>query len=80
MAASCSTSPATERRKDDGRAGGHHQRRIPERNAECLFDVDVPEPSPPYQTHYAVTADGQRFLVNTLIDQPSRPGLTVMLN
>jgi eukaryotic-like serine/threonine-protein kinase len=44
-----------------------------------LFDVDVPEATAPYPGHYAVTADGQRFLVNTVIDQPTRP-LTVILN
>jgi WD40 repeat protein len=46
----------------------------------ALFDVEVPEPTAPYPTHYAVTADGQRFLVNTVIDQPTRPALTVILN
>ena len=46
----------------------------------ALFDVDVPEPNEPYPTHYAVTADGQRFLVNTVVDQPTRPALTVILN
>ena len=30
--------------------------------------------------HYVVTADGQRFLVNTVINQPTRPALTVILN
>jgi Tol biopolymer transport system component len=46
----------------------------------ALFDVAIPEPSPPYQTDYAVTADGRRFLVNTVVDQPTRPALTVILN
>jgi Tol biopolymer transport system component len=46
----------------------------------ALFDVAVPEPTAPYPTDYAVTADGQRFLVNTVIDQPTRPALTVILN
>jgi len=45
-----------------------------------LFDVEVPEPNPPFTTDYAVTADGQRFLVNTVIDQPTHPALTVILN
>jgi len=27
-----------------------------------------------------VTADGQRFLVNTVVDQPTHPALTVILN
>ena len=46
----------------------------------ALFDVEVPEASQPYPNHYVVSADGQRFLVNTLIDQPTRPALTVVLN
>jgi Tol biopolymer transport system component len=46
----------------------------------ALFDVDVPEPIPPFPTDYAVTADGQRFLLNTVVDQPTRPALTVLLN
>jgi Tol biopolymer transport system component len=45
-----------------------------------LFDVDVPEASAPYPRDYAVTADGQHFFVNTVIDQPIRPALTVILN
>jgi eukaryotic-like serine/threonine-protein kinase len=45
-----------------------------------LFDVAVPEPTAPYPTDYAVIADGQRFLVNTVVDQPMRPALTVILN
>jgi len=45
-----------------------------------LFDVEVPEPNPPFPTDYALTADGQRFLVNTVVDQPTRPALTVILN
>ena len=46
----------------------------------ALFDVEVPEANPPYATDYAVTADGQRFFVNTVVDQPTRPALTVILN
>ena len=46
----------------------------------ALFDVEVPEPSAPYPTDYAVTPNGQRFLVNTVVDQPTRPALTVILN
>ena len=46
----------------------------------ALFDVDVPETSAPYPGDYAVTADGQRFFVNTVVDQPTRPALTVILN
>jgi hypothetical protein len=46
----------------------------------ALFEVEAPESVAPYPTHYAVTADGQRFLVNMVLDQPTRPALTVMLN
>jgi serine/threonine protein kinase/Tol biopolymer transport system component len=46
----------------------------------ALFGVDVPEPTAPYPNQYVVTADGQRFLVNTIVDQPTRPALTVILN
>ena len=47
---------------------------------QALFDVGVPEPSAPYPSDYAVTGDGQRFFVNTVVDQPTRPALTVILN
>ncbi len=46
----------------------------------ALFDVQMPEPTPPYPTDYAVAMDGQRFLVNTVVDQPLRPALTVIVN
>ena len=46
----------------------------------ALFDVDIPPATEPYPTDYAVTADGRRFLVNTVVDQPTRPALTVILN
>ena len=36
--------------------------------------------SPPYPTDYAVTMDGQRFLVNTVVEQPARAALTVIVN
>jgi hypothetical protein len=45
----------------------------------ALFDVEIPEPDAPFPTDYAVTPDGQRFLVNELVDEASRPALTVML-
>jgi hypothetical protein len=48
--------------------------------AQPLFDVDVPESNAPYPNDYAVSADGQRFLINTLADQPNGPLLTVVLN
>jgi hypothetical protein len=38
--------------------------------SHALFDVEVPEPNPPYPTDYAITADGQRFLVNIAGSRP----------
>ena len=46
----------------------------------ALFDVDLPEPTAPYPGDYAVSADGQRFLLNTLVDQPQAPPMTIVLN
>ena len=34
--------------------------------ARALFNVEIPEAVAPYRSDYAVTADGQKFLVNTL--------------
>jgi serine/threonine protein kinase/Tol biopolymer transport system component len=45
-----------------------------------LFEVGLPEPIPPYTGDYAVSADGQRFLLNAVVDQPNTPPLTVVLN
>jgi hypothetical protein len=45
-----------------------------------LFDVEMLEASAPFPTEYAVSADGQRFLVNTVIEQASHPTLTAVLN
>ena len=39
----------------------------------------MPERAPPYPTDYAVARDGQRFLINTVVDQPTRPALTAEL-
>jgi hypothetical protein len=46
----------------------------------ALFDLEVAEPTAPYPADYTVSADGQRFLVNTVVDQPVRQSLTVILN
>ena len=45
-----------------------------------LFAVNIPETVAPYPNDYAVSADGQRFLVNTIVEQPVKPALTVILN
>jgi hypothetical protein len=46
----------------------------------ALFNVEILEAVGPYPTDYAVSNDGQRFLINTVVDQPTRPSLTVVLN
>jgi eukaryotic-like serine/threonine-protein kinase len=46
----------------------------------ALFDVEVPEGIPPYPGGYAVRADGQRFLINSIADSSVRQPLTVILN
>jgi hypothetical protein len=46
----------------------------------ALLEVDIPEPIAPYPSDYAVAASRQRFLINTVVDQPERPSLTVMVN
>jgi Tol biopolymer transport system component len=45
-----------------------------------LFEVDLPEPSAPYPGDYAVSADGERFLVNTIVEQEDQSSLTIVLN
>jgi Tol biopolymer transport system component len=44
-----------------------------------LFERRVPVSGNPYRSNYAVTANGQRFLVNTRIDDAPLP-ITVVLN
>ena len=44
-----------------------------------LFDVRVPLSGNPYRTNYTVSADGQRFLVNTRVEEPVSP-IRVVLN
>jgi hypothetical protein len=44
-----------------------------------LFEVRVPLTGNPYRTNYAVTADGQRFLVNTRIEDAPSP-VNVIVN
>jgi Tol biopolymer transport system component/tRNA A-37 threonylcarbamoyl transferase component Bud32 len=45
-----------------------------------LLDVDLPEPTAPFVGDYAVSADGQRFLLNSLTDQPPATPVTIVLN
>jgi hypothetical protein len=44
-----------------------------------LFDTHVPLTGNPYRSNYAVTANGQRFLVNTRIENAPSP-INVILN
>ena len=46
---------------------------------KALFDTRVPLTGNPYQSNYAVTADGQRFLINTRIEDAPSP-INVILN
>ncbi len=46
---------------------------------KALFDTRVPLTGNPYRSNYAVTADGQRFLVNTRIEDAPSP-INVILN
>jgi len=45
-----------------------------------LFGVDVVAPVSPYPNDYAVSGDGQRFLVNSAAPVANRQALTVFLN
>jgi len=49
-------------------------------NAQALFDVEMPDVVAPYTSEYAVRADGQQFLVNTVVEQKMPPTLTAVLN
>jgi Tol biopolymer transport system component len=46
----------------------------------ALFEVDVPDSAAPHPSDYDVSADGKRFLINTVLDQPAKPAVTVILN
>ena len=45
-----------------------------------LFSTRTPLAASMYRRHYDVTADGQRFLVNTLLEDHPAPAITVVLN
>jgi hypothetical protein len=51
-----------------------HSRPIP------LFATRVADLANPYRTSYAVTADGQRFLINSVADDAPPPSITVVVN
>ncbi len=46
----------------------------------ALFQARVPATGNQYRTNYAVTADGQRFIVNTRLENVAPTPLTVVLN
>jgi Tol biopolymer transport system component len=48
--------------------------------AQALFAVEVGEASAPYPGDYAVSGDGQRFLVNSVVNELTRETLTVQTN
>ena len=56
--------------------------------AAAAFKAGVPTPlfetrinsSIPERNHYVVSADGQRFLINTMVEKPDYPPITVVLN
>ena len=47
---------------------------------KTLFKVDVPEASAPYPNDYAVSADGRRFLINTVAEPSAQRAVTVVMN
>ena len=47
---------------------------------KALFEARVPLTGNPYRTTYNVTADGRRFLVNTIPEGATSPPITVVLN
>ena len=46
---------------------------------KAFFDTHVPLTGNPYRSNYAVTADGQRFLINTRIEDAPSP-INVIFN
>ena len=47
---------------------------------EELFEIPVPDIVPSFPSNYAVTADGQRFLVNTVLQDAVSSPISVVLN
>ena len=46
----------------------------------ALFGTRIPALSTPYRTNYVPAADGQRFLLNTIVEGTSAPPITVVLD
>jgi serine/threonine protein kinase len=47
---------------------------------KALFEIHSPVSAGPFQKSYAVTADGQRVLVNLVVEQSAATPITVVLN
>jgi serine/threonine protein kinase len=47
---------------------------------KTLFKADVPEASAPYPNDYAVSADGRRFLINTIAEPSAQRAVTIVMN
>jgi hypothetical protein len=47
---------------------------------EKLFNLPIPDFAPSFQNNYVVAANGQRFLVNTLIRDAATSPISVVLN
>jgi hypothetical protein len=45
-----------------------------------LFKLNIPDFTPSYPNNYVVTADGQRFLVNSLVESAVSSPISVELN
>jgi len=45
-----------------------------------LFQTTLPNVLAPFRTGYAVSADGQRFLLNSLRPNPQIAAITIVLN
>jgi hypothetical protein len=46
----------------------------------ALFPTHIPALSTPYRSNYVPAADGQRFLVNTVVEGSDAPPITVVLD
>ena len=58
------------------RTGSSFERAVP----VPLFTTRVPNLGNPFRTNYAVTRDGQRFLVKTVVESSTAISITVVTN
>jgi len=45
-----------------------------------LFATRIPSVLPPWRTNYAVSQDGQRFLVDSVMPEAERTPITIVVN